>query len=35
LMDDVLLNQWGILVGTTSLTVLRPAEVMPQILMRT
>jgi len=35
MMDDVLLNQWSILVGTTALTVLRPAGFMPQILLRT
>jgi hypothetical protein len=34
MMDDVLLNQWGILVCTTSMTVLRPAVTMLQILMR-
>jgi hypothetical protein len=33
-MDDVLLNQWGNLVGATELTVLRPATVMLQNLMR-
>jgi hypothetical protein len=35
MMDDVLLNQWSILVGTSSLTVLRSAGFVPQILLRT
>jgi hypothetical protein len=34
MMDDVLLNQWGNLVGATELTVLRPATVILQNLMR-
>jgi hypothetical protein len=34
LMDDVLLNQWRNLVGTSSMTVLRPTVMMLQILTR-
>src|SRR5271157_225334 len=33
MMDDVLLNQWGTLVGLTEMTVLRPAGLMLQILL--
>jgi hypothetical protein len=34
MMDDVLFNQRGNLVGTTGLNVLRPAKLMLQIFMR-
>jgi hypothetical protein len=34
MMDDVLFNQRGNLVGTTGLNVLRPAKMMLQIFMR-
>ena len=34
MMDDVLLNQWGNLAGATGMTVLRPTEMMLQVLCR-
>jgi hypothetical protein len=34
MMDDVLLNQWGNLAGATKMTVLRPTEMMLQVLCR-
>jgi hypothetical protein len=33
MMDDVLLNQWSNLAGATGLTVLRPTELMLQVLL--
>src|SRR5271157_2630406 len=34
MMDDVLLNQWGNLAGATKMTVLRPTDMMLQVLRR-